>query len=160
VYWGNEPQDWADGKGARPANNPWDTHRNHFPLTKDTLLPRADRALAALVEDLDQRGLLDETLVVWMGDFGRTPRINRNFASRDHWPQAFSILMAGGGMPRGRVFGRTDRIAAEVVEDPISPADITATIFAALGIDPQSKIPGPRGLPELLSSGRSLFDIL
>src|SRR5262249_60131832 len=74
VYWGKEFQDWADGQGPRLANNPWDTHRNHFPLLKNELIPRADRALAALVEDLAQRGLLGETLVVRMGDFGRTAR--------------------------------------------------------------------------------------
>src|SRR5204862_5174692 len=92
VYWGHEDQDWADGRGPRPANNPWDTHRNHFPLLKDSLAPRADRALAALLEDLDDRGLLATTLVVWMGDFGRTPRIDAKYASRDHWPGANTVL--------------------------------------------------------------------
>src|SRR5262249_19045519 len=82
-YWGREMQDWADGRGPRPANNPWDTHRNQFPLLKEELVPRADRALAALVDDLHQSGLLEETLVVWMGDFGRTPRIDSKFVSRD-----------------------------------------------------------------------------
>src|SRR5262249_24005480 len=88
VYWGRGMQGWAAGRGPRPANNPWDTHRNQFPLLKEELVPRADRALAALVDDLHQRGLLEETLVVWMGDFGRTPRIDSKFASRDHWPHA------------------------------------------------------------------------
>src|SRR5437588_4822014 len=134
VHWGKEMQDWADGRGPRPANNPWDTHRNHFPLVKDELLPRADRALAALVEDLHQRGLLDSTLVVWMGDFGRTPRIDRKYASRDHWPHANTVLFAGAGVPPGLVHGRTDRHAAEVTDAPVSPADLTATVLQALGV--------------------------
>ncbi len=160
VYWGRENQDWADGKGARPANNPWDTHRNHFPLTANTLMPRADQTLSALLEDLDQRGLLDDTLVVWMGDFGRTPRISQPWASRDHWPHAFSILMAGGGVPRGLVYGRTDDHAAYVTENPVSPADVTATIFALLGVNPRAMVPGPNGLPHRISSGRPVPELM
>ncbi len=153
VYWGREPQDWADGV-QRFANNPWDTHRNHFPLVKDTLAPRADQALSALVEDLEERGLLEETLVVWMGDFGRTPKISRPWNSRDHWPHAFSILLAGGGINRGSVFGATDAHAAEVVDNPVSPADITATLLAALGADPHAIVPAANGKPHQLSTGR------
>lgn len=160
VYWGHEDQDWADGKGARPANNPWDTHRNHFPLLKDSLAPRADRTLAALIEDLDQRGLLDETLVVWMGDFGRTPRISKQFTSRDHWPHAFSIVMAGGGVPRGQVLGATDRTAADVIDRPISPADLTATIYSVLGVDARQVMPGPQGKRYALSTGRAVPELL
>src|SRR5262249_54073666 len=136
VYWGHELQDWADGKGARPANNPWDTHRNHFPLVKDSLVPRADRALATLLDDLHQRGMLGETLVVWMGDFGRTPKITRPWASRDHWPHAFSVLLAGGGVRGGIVHGATDDQAAFVTESPVTPADLTATFFDQLGVPP------------------------
>jgi hypothetical protein len=154
VYWGKEKQDWADGKGPRLANNPWDTHRNHFPLLKDDLLPRADRALAALLEDLDDRGLLGTTLVVWMGDFGRTPKINAQFASRDHWPGANTVLFAGAGVPAGAVVGRTDRLAAEVTDSPTSPADLTATILAKLGVDSRSTIRDPQGRPHALSDGR------
>jgi hypothetical protein len=160
VYWGHEDQDWADGKGPRPANNPWDTHRNHFPLVKDSLLPRADQTLAALLDDLDQRGLLDETLVVWMGDFGRTPRISSPWASRDHWPFAFSLLMAGGGVRRGFVYGATDRHAAHVTSDPVTPADLTATIFSALGVAPHTTVRNRRGERHPISTGRvvkSLF---
>lgn len=154
VYWGNEDQDWADGRGSRPANNPWDTHRNHFPLVKDSLAPRADQTLAALIDDLAERGLLSETLVVWMGDFGRTPSISRPWASRDHWPFAFSLLLAGGGLKAGEVFGSTDKHAAEVVDDPITPADLTATILEALGIDPATSIADAQGRPHRLSPGR------
>lgn len=156
VYWGKEPQDWADGKGERLANNPWDTHRNHFALVKDSLTPRADRALAALVNDLAERGLLDETLVVWMGDFGRTPKIDKKYASRDHWPHAFTVVMAGAGLPGGTIDGRTDRHAARVEEHPVSPADLTATIFDALGVDPRSEIRDPRGVSYPISTGRAL----
>ncbi len=155
VYWGREPQDWADGQGPRPTNNPWDTHRNHFPLVKDELLPRADRTLAALVQDLADRGLLEETLVVWMGEFGRTPRISE-FASRDHWPNANTLLLAGAGLPGGAVFGRTDATAAEVTENPVSPADITATIYHLLGVDPGTLIRTPQGRPHPLSEGRPI----
>jgi hypothetical protein len=156
VYWGKEDQDWADGRGLRPANNPWDTHRNHFPLLKNELLPRADRALAALLEDLAQRGLLSETLVVWMGDFGRTPRIDRKYASRDHWPHANTVLFAGAGTPGGAVYGRTNSSAAEVTESPVTPADLTATISHLLGTDPRSSIQDPEGRPCPLSEGEPI----
>jgi hypothetical protein len=159
VYWGREDQDWADGRGPRPANNPWDTHRNHFPLVTESLLPRADRALAALLEDLQQRGLLDETLVVWMGDFGRTPRITKPWASRDHWPYAFSILMAGAGVRRGAVYGATDAQAAYVTADPISPADLTATIFDALGVDHRALVRNQAGQPHRISTGRPVREL-
>lgn len=159
VYWGRENQDWADGKGERPANNPWDTHRNHFPLVEKSLVPRADRTLATLLDDLHQRGLLDETLVVWMGDFGRTPRISKPWASRDHWPHAFTVLAAGAGIRGGSIFGRTDDHAAYVTDDPVSPADLTATIFDALGIAPHATVHDTAGRPHTLSSGRPLHEL-
>ncbi|MBX6313565.1 MAG: DUF1501 domain-containing protein [Isosphaeraceae bacterium] len=159
VYWGKQMQDWADGQGPRLANNPWDTHRNHFPLVKDELLPPADRALSALVEDLDQRGLLERTLVLWMGDFGRTPRISKPYASRDHWPHANTVLLAGAGVTGGAVYGRTDRIAAEVTEHPVRPADLTATIIWALGSNPQTMIRDARGQAYPLSEGRPLEEL-
>lgn len=160
VYWGHEDQDWADGRGPRPANNPWDTHRNHFPLLSQSLAPRADQTLAALLEDLAQRGLLDETLVVWMGDFGRTPRISKPWASRDHWPGTNTVLMAGAGLRGGSVFGATDRHAAEVIADPVSPGDLTATMLAALGVDPAQQIADASGKRHRVSPGQSLWDRL
>jgi hypothetical protein len=156
VYWGNEEQDWADGRPARLANNPWDTHRNHFPLTKGSLCPRTDQALAALLDDLATRGLLETTLVVWMGDFGRTPYISKPWASRDHWPHAFTVLLAGAGVRAGEIYGRTDKHAAEVLDEPVSPADLTATIFDALGIDPQQNVPAANNQPHRLSLGRPM----
>lgn len=159
VYWGNEEQDWADGKPAKLANNPWDTHRNHFPLTRDSLAPRADQACAALIADLAERGLLNETLVVWMGDFGRTPRITTPWASRDHWPHAFTVLMAGAGIRGGAIHGRTDRRAAYVEEDPVTPADLSATIFDALGVRHDAIVRTAGGAPHTLSTGRPLREL-
>jgi arylsulfatase A-like enzyme len=159
VYWGKELQDWADGKGERLANNPWDTHRNHFPLTRDELVPRADRALAALLEDLSERGMLEETLVVWMGEFGRSPKISE-WASREHWPYANTILMAGAGLPGGAVYGKTDGWAAEVTENPVSPADVIATIFQLLGLDPRASIHDAGGRPYPLSEGEPIRALL
>ncbi|MBA4065190.1 MAG: hypothetical protein C0501_16045 [Isosphaera sp.] len=147
VYWGREPQDWADGKGERPANNPWDTHRNHFPLLADSLLPRADRTLSALLDDLHARGLLASTLVVWMGEFGRTPVISKPWASRDHWPGASTVLLAGAGVAAGHVVGKTDRRAAEVVDTPVSPADVAATVLAAVGAEPGAEVRDRAGRP-------------
>lgn len=154
VYWGAEPQDWADGRGPRPANNPWDTHRNHFPLCRDSLLPRADQSLSALLDDLTDRGLLDETLVVWMGEFGRTPYISRPWASRDHWPHAFTILLAGAGVRGGEVYGQTDRLAAEVTDHPVTPADLAATLFDRLGVAPSQVVTGRQGERHQLATGR------
>jgi len=159
VYWGNEEQDWADGKGMRLANNPWDTHRNHFPLCKDSLLPRADQALAALLDDLHQRGMLAETLVVWMGDFGRTPYISKPWASRDHWPHAFTVLLAGGQITGGAIYGRTDNRAAEVTDRPVTPADLTATIVDSLGVNPATTVRTKHGQLHRLSTGRVLSEL-
>ena len=160
VYWGKEIQDWGAHWKPMLANNPWDTHRNHFPLIKDSLIPRADRTLATLLADLSDRGMLDETLVVWMGDFGRSPRISNLFATpgREHWPHAFTVLMAGAGIRGGHVYGATDRYAEFVTEDPVSPADISATIFDALGIDPRKTVPS-RNKQHRLSGGRALSEL-
>jgi hypothetical protein len=147
VYWGKEQQDWADGVKDRVANNPWDTHRNHFPLVKDSLLPRADKALSALLDDLAGRGLLDDVLVVWMGEFGRTPVIDRKYASRDHWPHANTILLAGHRVAGGHVVGRTDAKAAEVTDSPVTPADVVATMLSALGADPRGELRDRQGRP-------------
>jgi hypothetical protein len=159
VYWGPDEQDWADGQGLRVAGNPWDTHRNHFPIVRDSLYPRLDQSLSALVQDLDQRGLLDETLLVWLGDFGRTPRISSPWASRDHWPAAFTILLAGGGIKPSFIYGRTDRHAAEVTEHPVSPADLTATLLSALGVPPSTHIRDQKGRSHRLSAGRVVSEI-
>lgn len=141
------------------GNRDWDTHGNNFNNLKNTLLPPTDRGLSALLEDLDQRGLLDETLVVWMGDMGRTPRIN-NSAGRDHWSFCYSVVLAGGGIRGGHVHGSSDRAAAYPAEHQVSPADIAATIYHCLGIDPRAHVNDQQGRPLVLSSGTPIQALL
>jgi hypothetical protein len=118
----------------------WDTHQNHYPRLTQYLLPGFDRAYAALIRDLEQCGLLDETLVICMGEHGRTPQIDSApvGAARHHWSQVYSAALAGGGVPRGAVVGRSDAIGGEVLDTPISPKDIHATAFHLLGLDPHA----------------------
>ncbi|MBS0263080.1 MAG: DUF1501 domain-containing protein [Planctomycetes bacterium] len=127
----------------------WDTHHNHFPRLKNFLLPVFDQAFTALILDLEQRGLLDETLVLVLSEHGRTPQIDNKpaGAGRHHWSRAYSQVYAGGGMGRGLVVGRTDKSAGDVEENPLSPKDILATAFYLLGIDPESTFPDPEGRP-------------
>ncbi|NBR85948.1 MAG: DUF1501 domain-containing protein [Verrucomicrobia bacterium] len=112
----------------------WDTHKDNFNALKNRLVPPMEQAYAALLDDLEERGLLDTTLVIWMGEFGRTPKINAD-VGRDHWPGCYSVLMAGGGIRGGQVVGASDAIGAHPKERPITPADIHATVYAALGYD-------------------------
>ncbi len=121
----------------------WDTHANHFPRLKDYLLPGFDRAFSGLILDLESRGLLDETLVMWLSEHGRTPLIDSKpkGAGRHHWSRAYSTVFAGGGVARGRVVGRTDRIGGDVLDTPVSPKDTLATAFHLLGIDPDTTVP-------------------
>jgi uncharacterized protein (DUF1501 family) len=141
------------------GNRDWDTHGDNFNALKDTLLPPTDHGLSALIEDLDSRGMLDETLVVWMGDMGRTPRINRD-AGRDHWSFCYSVVLAGGGIRGGQVFGSSDRAAAYPAEQQVSPADIAATIFHCLGIDPRAHVYDQQGRPLVASAGTPLESLL
>jgi hypothetical protein len=134
------------------GNRDWDTHGDNFSLLKTTLLPPTDQAVSALLEDLHQRGLLDDTLVVWMGDMGRTPRINGG-AGRDHWSFCYSILLAGAGIRGGQVYGSSDRSAAYPSTNPVSPADITATIYYTLGIEPRDHVVDQQGRPIVVSAG-------
>ncbi|MBM79625.1 MAG: hypothetical protein CMJ78_03400 [Planctomycetaceae bacterium] len=161
VYWGKEMQYWGGDWKPLLANNPWDTHRNHFPLIMDSLIPRADQTLAALLEDMSNRGLLEDTLVVWMGEFGRSPKISSMFSTpgREHWPHAFTMMMAGAGIRGGNVYGSTDEHAAYVKDDPVSPADITATILDSLGIDPATNVASRDGEQHVLSTGRVLCEL-
>lgn len=110
----------------------WDTHKDNFNQMRNRLVPPMQQAFTALLDDLTERGLLNETLVIWMGDFGRTPRINKD-AGRDHWPQCYSMVLAGGGIRGGQVVGSSDKIGGEPFERPVTPADVHATVFAALG---------------------------
>ncbi|MSR54888.1 MAG: DUF1501 domain-containing protein [Gemmataceae bacterium] len=140
-------------------NGHWDTHRENTKSLRDLLVPGLDRALSALITDLKERGLLDSTLVVVTSEFGRTPRIN-TMAGRDHWPQAFSIVMAGGGIKGGTVVGATDKIGGSVTDRPITPPDMTATILHALGIDPATTVHTATGRPvELALGGKPVLEL-
>ena len=129
-----------------PGN--FDTHAGHFDSMRDELLPPVDRAFSALLEDLDQRGMLDETLVAWTGEFGRTPSLNGNKpAGRDHWPYVYSTVLAGGGIRGGQVYGSSDDIAARPEDDPVHVRDFVATIYHSLGYDRSSKVIDPKKRP-------------
>jgi hypothetical protein len=140
------------------GNRDWDTHGANFTSLKNTLLPATDRGLSALLQDLDQRGLLDETLVVWMGDMGRTPRINKD-AGRDHWSFCYSIVMAGGGVRGGQAYGSSDRTAAYPSTHPVSPADVAATIYHCLGIDPRRHVTDQQGRPVAIATGKPIHAV-
>src|SRR5262245_11131694 len=137
----------------------WDTHGRNFPALKNTLLPPTDRGLSALLEDLRDRGLLEETLVVVMSEMGRTPRINKE-GGRDHWSFCYSVVMAGGGVRGGRVYGSSDRTAAYPSTNPVSPADLAATIFHCLGIDPRAHIADQQGRPLVVATGSPIHAVL
>jgi hypothetical protein len=138
------------------GRNFWDTHGKNFSRLKKELIPPADQALSALLEDLAERGLLDETIVAWVGEFGRKPRIeggNAGDGGRDHWPFCYSGLLAGGGITGGSVFGASDKHAAYPAESPVSPRDYAATIFHALGVDPARTVDDRFGRPIRVCEG-------
>ena len=137
----------------RQQGQNWDSHAQNFQQHSRYLLPQADQALAALITDLDDRGLLDSTLVVALGEFGRTPKINGN-AGRDHWPDCYTVLLAGGGVRGGAIFGSSERIGAYPTTDPVTPADLAATIFWRFGLDPQSDVHDRTGRPWRIADGR------
>jgi hypothetical protein len=147
---------WTRVKGA-VNNGHWDTHRKNT-LGLKQLMPIMDRTYSALLEDLSARGLLDDTLVVWMGEFGRTPRINKN-AGRDHWGQVFSVALAGGGVRGGAVYGASDRIAAYPREGRVAPEDLTATVLHCLGLAPNAEIHDRQGRPFPASRGRVIREL-
>jgi hypothetical protein len=133
---------WQDETKIDGANTCWDTHQDNFPKLKNLLCPIFDRAFSAFVSDLHERGLLDTTLVVAVGEFGRTPKIgqftqssNTKATGRDHWPHAFTALLAGGGVRGGQVYGQTTRNGGYVADKPVTPADLSASILDRLGID-------------------------
>ena len=140
-------------------NGHWDTHRKNTYSLKDLLCPSFDQAVPALLNDLDDRGLLDNTLVIIATEFGRTPRINE-LAGRDHWPNVFSIAMAGGGVRGGQVIGASDRKASAVADRPITPRDMTATVLNLMGINPQQILHTPLGRPiPLVDDGRPITEL-
>ncbi len=145
------------------VNSAWDTHFYHYELMREQLCPGLDRALSTLVLDLEDRGMLDDTLVVVTTEHGRTPRLEKGAAGggRGHWSQAYSTLLIGGGAARGKVVGRTDRIAGAVLDTPISPKDILATIYHLLGIDPETLIRDRLGRPlPVAGEGRVRHELL
>ena len=137
----------------------WDTHSKNFEGLQTELLPMLDRGLSALLDDLAARGTLDQTLVVVMGEFGRTPKINAA-AGRDHWGSCQSVLMAGGGVRGGQRDRRSDKIAAFPSTRPIDPVDIHATMFHCLGVDPQAEVRDHLGRPFALSTGSVVRELL
>ncbi len=137
----------------------WDTHSGNFPSLKGDLLPRLDRSLSALLEDLDQRGLLAETLVVVTGEFGRTPQVNPG-GGRDHWAGVYTVLMAGGGIAGGRVHGSSDAQAAYPAEDAVGPWDIAATVFDRFGLPPETEIRDSTDRPSRIARGEPIASIL
>lgn len=130
----------------------FDTHANHFKVMKDLLLPPMDRAMAALFSDLEQRGLYENTLVSWTGEFGRTPKINGK-AGRDHWGKVYSTLLAGAGIQGGQVYGATDQIGGEPTDRPVYVSDYVATIYKALGYDSSTLVYDRFGRPHPIVQG-------
>jgi uncharacterized protein (DUF1501 family) len=145
----------------------WDTHQDNFGTLKHRLLPPMDVGLSALLVDLHERDLLASTLVLVMGEFGRTPRIGQvvmngatNATGRDHWPHAYTVLAAGAGLPAGMAFGATDHNAASVVDGPISPPDLQATVLHLLGLDPAATIYDRQGRPHAASQGQVVWNLV
>jgi hypothetical protein len=137
----------------------WDTHQKNYPILKDTLMPQADQVFPALLEDLADRSLLDETLVVWMGDFGRTPKINGN-GGRDHWGGCCCVLFAGAGIRGGQVYGSSDQSAAYPKDNPVRPGDVVATIYHCLGVDHHGELPDQFGRPLRFCDGEPIRALL
>jgi len=156
VSWDNMRQRFSP-----PASNQvWDTHERNFPILKDNHLPHLDETFSALMEDLDHRGLLDETLIVMMGEMGRTPKVNAA-GGRDHWTFCYSVLLAGAGIQGGSIYGASDAHAAYVKNKPAHIRDICATIYHSLGIDPETPVYDQGRRPIAIAhGGRALKDIL
>jgi hypothetical protein len=141
----------------------WDTHGDNFKQLKERLLPETDRTVPTLIEDLQARGLLDETLIVWMGEFGRTPKVQNTKLfgkdGRDHWPMCYTVLFAGGGVTPGAIYGASDKIGGYPAIDAATPDDIAATMFWALGIDPNTEIYDPLKRPLPIAAGKPITKI-
>jgi uncharacterized protein (DUF1501 family) len=135
----------------------WDTHVGNFPRLKNDLIPPLDRAVSTLLDDLQSRGLLEDTLVVMLGEFGRTPRIHPlkpgDVPGRDHWPAVFSAVFAGGGVVGGQVIGKSDKLGAYAASKTFSTPDLAATVYHALGVDPATELRDRLGRPLRLCSG-------
>jgi uncharacterized protein (DUF1501 family) len=151
---------WPREAGDLQVGNPcWDTHQKNAERLKTALMPPMDQGYSALLEDLAQRGLLEETLVVWMAEFGRTPKIN-GAGGRDHWGKVFSVALAGGGIRAGCVYGQSDRVAGEPRDGLVLPQDLSATIFHCLGIEPHAALHDQQGRILAVSEGRPIEGVL
>jgi len=150
VYWHRE---------RKTIDSTWDTHSRNFYELKDRLMPTVDRSIAALLEDLDRSGLLDETLVVWNSEFGRTPKVNAS-GGRDHWGPCNSVVMAGGGVPGGQVFGATDDQAAYPVSERVTQDDIAATIYHLLGLESETRVYDRLARPHAIALGEPIHKLL
>jgi hypothetical protein len=148
--------------GKSTDSGGWDTHgfdnTRMFPIIEKYHLPITEQTLPVLLDDLSERGLLDETLVLWMGEFGRTPKINKEI-SRDHWPDCYTALLAGGGVKQGYVYGASDSQAMYPAEHPVKPEDLAATLYYLLGIDPEAEIRDRADRP-LPIAGRPVLDVM
>lgn len=154
---------FANNIGGQTNSGGWDTHgfnnTRMYPILRDYQLPITDQTLPTLILDLKERGLLDETLIVWMGEFGRTPKINDNI-SRDHWPQCYTVLLAGGGAKKGFAYGTSDKQAAYPDKDPVLLDDLAATVFALLGIDPHTELRDKLNRPLPVSAGKIVTPLM
>ncbi|MDP1799521.1 MAG: DUF1501 domain-containing protein [Planctomycetaceae bacterium] len=159
IFWPND--------GTKNVSVYWDTHSRNFTDLKTRLMPAADQAFSALLDDLQDRGMLDETLVIWSGEFGRTPKIGQRNSDagagadgRDHWPNCFTTVLAGGGVPGGRVYGSSDRFAAYPASDAVRPVDLTATIYHLLGVPPHLELRDAQNRPLVVCPGDVLHRLL
>lgn len=160
VFWQND--------GITNVSVYWDTHSRNFIDLKTRLCPVTDQAFSALLDDLEQRGILDEVLVVWTGEMGRTPRVGQSVVGgagagrdgRDHWSQVFTSVLAGGGVRGGIVHGASDKLAAQPAQDPVAPADLVATIYQCLGIPPETQITDLLQRPQNICIGKPIESIL
>ncbi len=150
LYW------HPDGNTTAPS---WDTHEKNYENLRGHLMSPCDQGFSALLEDLHQSGLLKDTMVVWMGEFGRTPQINKA-GGRDHWGACQSIVMAGAAIRGGQVYGKSDKIAAYPVENPVSPGDVGATIYSLLGVHPDTQTVDQTGRPHRLVQGEPITGIM
>jgi uncharacterized protein (DUF1501 family) len=149
--------------GQSTSAGGWDTHgfndTRMFPIIEQRHLPITEQTLPTLLIDLDERGLLDETLVIWVGEFGRTPKVNKNL-SRDHWPFCYTALLAGGGTKKGFVYGASDKHGENPADKPVTPDDLAATVYQAMGIDPHTELHDAANRPVPLSYGEPIEGVM
>jgi uncharacterized protein (DUF1501 family) len=159
VFWPND--------GIKNVSVYWDTHSRNFIDLRERLMPTADQAFSTLLDDLHERGMLDETLVIWTGEFGRTPRVGQRNSDagagrdgRDHWPNCFSSVLAGAGVKGGMVYGSSDRHAAYPASDAVQPVDLIATVYSLLGVDPHLTLPDQQGRPLVVCPGTPIRELI